>query len=178
MSFGYFSYPLPTNEPVLQYTPGSAERATLKKTLAELKKNTIDVPMYIGDEEVRTNKKLPLNPPHEIKHTLGYYHEGNDKHVHMAIDAALKAKDAWANMPWEERAHIFLKAADLISTKYRSYMNGTTMLGQSKNPYQAEIDSACELIDFLRFNVSFMSEIYNEQPISSPGVWNRIEYRS
>ena len=177
MSFGYFSYPLPTNEPVLQYTPGSAERATLKKTLAELKKNTIDVPMYIGDEEVRTNKKLPLNPPHEIKHTLGYYHEGNDKHVHMAIDAALKAKDAWANMPWEERAHIFLKAADLISTKYRSYMNGTTMLGQSKNPYQAEIDSACELIDFLRFNVHFLSEIYKQQPFSSVGVHNRMEWR-
>jgi 1-pyrroline-5-carboxylate dehydrogenase len=177
MSFGYFSYPLPTNEPVLQYAPSSAERATLKKTLAELKKNMIDVPMYIGHEEVRTNKKLPLNPPHEIKHTLGYYHEADEKHVRMAIDAALKAKEAWANMSWEERAHIFLKAADLISTKYRAYMNGTTMLGQSKNPYQAEIDSACELIDFLRFNVHFLSEIYKQQPFSSAGVHNRMEWR-
>src|SRR6266496_428548 len=177
MSFGYFSYPLPTNEPVSQYAPGSVERATLKKTLAELKKNTIDVPMYIGGEEVRTGKKLPLNPPHEIKHTLGYYYEGDEQHVRMAIDAALKARDAWANMPWEDRAHIFLKAADLISTKYRSYMNGTTMLGQSKNPYQAEIDSACELIDFLRFNVHFLSEIYKQQPISSFAIHNRMEYR-
>ncbi len=177
MSFGYFSYPLPTNEPVSQYAPGSVERATLKKTLAELKKNTIDVPMYIGGEEVRTGKKLPLNPPHEIKHTLGYYYEGDEQHVRMAIDAALKARDAWANMPWEDRAHIFLKAADLISTKYRSYMNGTTMLGQSKNPYQAEIDSACELIDFLRFNVHFLSEIYKQQPFSSTGVHNRMEWR-
>jgi 1-pyrroline-5-carboxylate dehydrogenase len=177
MSLGYFSYPLPTNEPVLQYAPGSAERATLKKTLTELKKNTIDVPMYIGGKEVRTEKKLALNPPHEIKHTLGYYHEGDGQHVRMAIDAALKAKEAWANMPWEERAHIFLKAADLISTKYRAYMNGTTMLGQSKNPYQAEIDSACELIDFLRFNVHFLSEIYKQQPFSSTGVHNRMEWR-
>jgi len=177
MSFGYFSYPLPTNEPVLQYAPGSAERATLKKTLAELKKNTVDVPMYIGGKEVRTGKKLPLNPPHEIKHTLAYYHEGGEQHVRMAIDAALKARQAWADMPWEERAHIFLKAADLISTKYRAYMNGTTMLGQSKNPYQAEIDSACELIDFLRFNVHFLSEIYKQQPVSSTGVHNRMEWR-
>src|SRR3954451_16911970 len=177
MSLGYFSYPLPTNEPVFQYAPRSTERATLKKTLAELKKNTIDVPMYIGGKEVRTDKKLALNPPHEIKHTLGYYHEGDAQNVHMAIDAALKAKEAWANMPWEERAHIFLKAADLISTKYRSYMNGTTMLGQSKNPYQAEIDSACELIDFLRFNVHFLSEIYKQQPLNEPGVHNRMEWR-
>jgi 1-pyrroline-5-carboxylate dehydrogenase len=177
MSFGYFSYPLPTNEPVLQYTPGSAERATLKKALTELKKNTVDVPMYIGGEEVRTGKKLPLNPPHEIKHTLAYYHEGGEQHVRMAIEAALKARDGWANMSWEERAHIFLKAADLISTKYRAYMNGTTMLGQSKNPYQAEIDSACELVDFLRFNVHFLSEIYKQQPVSSTGVHNRMEWR-
>jgi len=107
MSLGYFYYPMPANEPVLQYAPGSQERATLKKTLAELKKNTIDAPMYIGGKEVRTEKKLPLNPPHEIKHTLGYYYEGSEKDVRMAIDAAMKAKDAWANMPWEERANIF-----------------------------------------------------------------------
>ena len=177
MSLGYFYYPMPANEPVLQYAPGSAERTTLKKTLAELKKNSIDVPMYIGGEEVRTEKRLPLNPPHEIKHTLGYYYEGNEEHVSMAIDAAMKAKDAWANMPWEERANIFLKAADLISTKYRAYMNGTTMLGQSKSVFQAEIDSACELIDFLRFNVHFLSEIYKQQPVSSPGIHNRMEWR-
>src|SRR5690348_8907872 len=177
MSLGYFYYPLPANEPVLQYAPGSAERATLKKTLGELKKNTIDVPMYIGGAEVRTEKKLPFNPPHEIKHTLGFYYEGNEENVRMAIDAAMKAKDAWANMPWEERANIFLKAADLISTKYRAYMNGTTMLGQSKNIFQAEIDSACELIDFLRFNVHFLCEIYKQQPVSSVGVHNRMEWR-
>src|SRR3954468_11597532 len=177
MSLGYFYYPLPANEPVLQYAPGSAERATLKKTLAELKNNTIDVPMYIGGGEVRTEKKLPLKPPHEIKHTLGYYYEGNEEHVRMAIDAAMKAKDAWANMPWEERANIFLKAADLISTKYRAHMNGTTMLGQSKNVFQAQIDSACELIDFLRFNVHFLSQIYKQQPISGTGMHNRMEYR-
>src|SRR6476661_2736152 len=177
MSLGYFYYPMPANEPVLQNAPGSQERATLKKTLAELKKNTIDAPMYIGGKEVRTEKKLPLNPPHEIKHTLGYYYEGSEKDVRMAIDAAMKAKDAWANMPWEERANIFLKAADLISTKYRSYMNGTTMLGQSKNVFQAEIDSACELIDFLRFNVHFLCEIYKQQPVSVTGMNNRTEWR-
>lgn len=177
MNLGYFSYPLPANEPVLQYAPGSAEKATLKKTLAELKKKAIDVPMYIGGKPVRTGNKIPMHPPHEIAHTLGYFHEGDEKHVKLAIDAALKAKESWADMPWEDRANIFLKAADLIATKYRSYMNGTTMLGQSKNAYQAEIDSACELIDFLRFNVHFLSEIYKQQPISSPGVHNRMEWR-
>lgn len=177
MNLGYFSYPLPANEPVLQYAPGSAEKATLKRTLAELKKKPIDVPMYIGGKPVRTGNKIAMHPPHEIAHTLGYFHEGDEKHVKMAIDAALKAKESWAAMPWEDRANIFLKAADLIATKYRSYMNGTTMLGQSKNAYQAEIDSACELIDFLRFNVHFLSEIYKQQPISSPGVHNRMEWR-
>lgn len=177
MSLGYFSYPMPVNEPVLSYAPGSAEKATLKKTLAELKSKEADIPMYIGNKEVRTNKKVALHPPHEIKHTLGYFHAGDEKHVKMAIDAALAAKENWSNMSWENRAAIFLKAADLISTKYRSYLNGCTMLGQSKNAFQAEIDSACELIDFLRFNVHFLSEIYQQQPISSPGMHNRLEYR-
>lgn len=177
MSLGYFSYPMPVNEPVLQYAPGSPEKAALKKTLAELKKKQHEVPMYIGGKAVKTGKKISMHPPHEIAHTLGYFHEGEEKHVKLAIDAALKAREAWAAMPWEERAHIFLKAADLISTKYRSYMNGTTMLGQSKNAYQAEIDSACEIIDFLRFNVHFLSEIYKQQPISSPGMHNRTEWR-
>jgi 1-pyrroline-5-carboxylate dehydrogenase len=177
MSLGYFNYPLPVNEPVLNYAPGSPERETLKKTLAELKKKEMDIPMYIGAEEVRSGNKKPIHPPHEISHTLGYFHAGNETHVAQAIDAALKARTAWANLDWENRANIFLKAADLISGKYRSYMNGTTMLGQSKNAYQAEIDSACELIDFLRFNVHFLSEIYRQQPISSPGMHNRMEYR-
>jgi len=177
MSLGYFSYPLPVNEPVLQYGPGTAEKKRLKEVLAELKKQEADIPMYIGGKEIRTNKKLPLHPPHEHAHTLGYFHEGEAKHVQQAISAALAAKENWAAMSWENRANIFLKAADLIATKYRPYMNGTTMLGQSKNAYQAEIDAACELIDFLRFNVHFLSEIYKQQPISSPGMHNRLEYR-
>ena len=177
MSLGYFSYPMPINEPVLSYAPGSPERKRLKEVLVELKKEKIDVPMYIGSKEVRTNKKGTLNPPHEIAHTLGTYSEGDERHVKQAIDAALAAKESWANMDWETRANIFLKAADLMATTYRPYMNGTTMLGQSKNAFQAEIDAACELIDFLRFNVHFLSEIYKQQPISSPGMHNRMEYR-
>ncbi len=177
MSLGYFSYPMPVNEPVLQYAPGSPERTALKQTLTELKKKPVDIPMYIGGKAVRTGKKIAIHPPHEIAHTLGFFHAGEEKHVHQAIDAALKAKEAWAEMSWENRAHIFLKAADLLANKYRFHMNGTTMLGQSKTAYQAEIDSACELIDFLRFNVHFLSEIYKQQPISSPGMHNRLEWR-
>jgi 1-pyrroline-5-carboxylate dehydrogenase len=177
MSFGYFSYPMPANEPVLNYAPGSSERKQLKKVLSELKNQQTDVPMFIGNEEVRTGKKVEMHPPHEIAHTLGYYHEGNEEHIHKAIDAGLNAREAWANMPWEERAHIFLKAADLMAGKYRYHMNATTMLGQSKNAFQAEIDSACELIDFLRFNVHFLSEIYKTQPNNAPGMHNRLEFR-
>jgi 1-pyrroline-5-carboxylate dehydrogenase len=177
MNQGYFHYPTPVNEPVLSYAPGSQEKITLKKTLAELKKKEIDVPMYIGGRAVRTGNKVAMRPPHETAHILGHFHAGEAKHVEMAIEASLKAKANWENMPWEDRAHIFLKAADLISTKYRSYMNGTTMLGQSKNAYQAEIDSACETIDFLRFNVHYLSEIYKQQPVSSAGVHNRTEWR-
>ncbi|MFT4017623.1 MAG: L-glutamate gamma-semialdehyde dehydrogenase [Agriterribacter sp.] len=177
MSLGYFSYPLPVNEPVLNYAPGSNEKGLLKTTLAELKKQEADIPMYIGNKEVRTGKKIAIRPPHEKDHVLGYFHEGGEKHVQQAIDAALAAKEAWANTSWENRANIFLKAADLIATKYRSYMNGTTMLGQSKNAYQAEIDSACEIVDFLKFNVHFLSEIYKQQPISSSGIHNRLEWR-
>lgn len=177
MSLGYFSYPMPVNEPVLQYAPGSVERKQLKKVLSELKNTEIDIPMYIGGNEVRTGKKTALHPPHEIAHTLGYFHSGDETHVRQAIEAAMNARETWAAMPWEERAHIFLKAADLMAGKYRFHMNGTTMLGQSKNPFQAEIDSACELIDFLRFNVHFLSEIYKQQPISSPGMHNRTEWR-
>jgi len=177
MNLGYFSYPMPVNEPVLNYGPGSAEKKRLKEVLAELKNEVIDVPMYIGGKEVRTNNKVAMHPPHEIKHVLGYFHAGEEKHVHLSIEAALAAKESWADMSWENRANIFLKAADLLATKYRPYINGTTMLGQSKNAYQAEIDAACELIDFLRFNVHFLSEIYKQQPVSSPGMHNRMEYR-
>ena len=177
MHQGNFSYPLPVNEPVLNYAPGSKERETLKATLALLKNEQIDVPMYIGGEEVKTDKKVAIHPPHERGHVLGHFSQGEKTHVQQAVDAALKAKESWANMSWENRAGIFLKAADLIATKYRSYMNGTTMLGQSKNAYQAEIDSACEIIDFLRFNVHFLDQIYRQQPISSPGMHNRMEYR-
>ena len=177
MNFGYFNYPMPVNEPVLSYAPGTAEREALQKTLGELKKDTIDIPMYISGQEVRTGNKIALHPPHEIAHILGYFHEGDETHVTQAIEAALKAKQAWAQLSWENRAAIFLKAADLLATKYRFLINGTTMLGQSKNPFQAEIDSACELIDFLRFNVHFLSEIYRQQPISSEGIHNKLEYR-
>jgi 1-pyrroline-5-carboxylate dehydrogenase len=177
MQYGDFYYPLPVNEPVLNYAPGSAEKKRLKEVLKELKATKVDVPMYIGAEEVRTNKTQDIHPPHEHKHVLGKFHTGDATHVKKAINAALKVKDKWANLSWENRANIFLKAADLLATTYRPYINGTTMLGQSKNAYQAEIDAACELIDFLRFNVHFLSEIYRQQPISSPGVYNRLEYR-
>lgn len=177
MSLGTFSYPLPVNEPVLNYGPGSAEKKRLKEVLAILKKEKADIPMYIGGKEVRTNKTQSIHPPHETKHTLGSFHIGTEKHVQQAIDAALAAKDNWAAMSWEDRAAIFLKAADLIASKYRPYINGTTMLGQSKNAYQAEIDAACELIDFLKFNVHYLSEIYKQQPISGPGMHNRLEFR-
>ncbi len=177
MSLGYFSYPMPQNEPVLSYAPGSPERKRLKEVLTELKRAKTDVPMYIGGKEVRTGKKVAIHPPHDIKNTLAHFHAGEEKHVQQAIDAALAARESWSNMDWETRANIFLKTADLMATKYRPYMNGTTMLGQSKNVFQAEIDSACELIDFLRFNVHFLSEIYKQQPFSSPGMHNRMEYR-
>ncbi len=177
MSLGYFNYPLPANEIVHQYAPNSSEKIKLKAALNELKNKETDVPMFIGGKEVRTNKKIAIHPPHEKAHTLGYFHEGDETHVRQAVEAALEAKDAWANIPWEDRAHIFLKAADLVAGKYRAYMNGTTMLGQSKNAYQAEIDSACELADFLRFNVHYLSEIYKQQPLNASGVHNRLEWR-
>lgn len=177
MSIGTFSYPLPTNEPVLGYAPGTAEKLALKKALFELKSTRLDVPMYIGSKEVRTGKMGDIRPPHEHAHLLGQFHRGEEKHVRLAIDAAAQARTSWSAMAWEQRAHIFLKAADLLATKYRSYINATTMLGQSKNAFQAEIDAACELIDFLRFNVHFLSEIYKQQPISGAGMHNRMEYR-
>jgi 1-pyrroline-5-carboxylate dehydrogenase len=177
MNIGNFSYPMPANEPVLGYAPGSREKALLKEALKECKSKKADIPMYIGGEEVRTGKKVEIRPPHERNHVLGYFHQGDATHVRKAISAALRAKDKWSSMSWENRANIFLKAADLLATKYRPAMCAATMLGQSKNAFQAEIDAACELIDFLRFNVHFLSEIYRQQPISSPGIHNRMEYR-
>ncbi len=177
MQFGDFYYPSPVNEPVFNYAPGCAERLALKNALKSMKSEKIDVPMYIGSEEIRTGNKVEMRPPHEHKHILGHFHTGNASHVTKAINAALKAKDKWAAMSWENRANIFLKAADLLATKYRPFINAATMLGQSKNVIQAELDSACELIDFLRFNVHFLSDIYRQQPISGVGMNNRVEYR-
>jgi len=177
MPKGFFNVPYPKNEPVLSYAAGSKERIALKQALAEARAQVLDIPMYIGEAEVRSENKKPLSPPHDHGHLLAHFHEGDSGHVEQAINAALGAKELWTNLGWEQRASIFLKAADLLAGPYRYKMNAATMLGQSKNAYQAEIDSACELIDFLRFNVHFMTQIYHEQPESSPGVWNRMEYR-
>ncbi|MGA0558461.1 L-glutamate gamma-semialdehyde dehydrogenase [Larkinella sp. VNQ87] len=178
MSNGFFRVPEPANEPVFTYAPGSPERAKLKAALADARAREVDIPMYIGEAEVRTKKKVAICPPHDHQHLLGYYNEGDRSHVQAAIDAALVAKTAWDALPWPERAAIFLKAADLVAGPYRARINAATMLGQSKNAFQAEIDSACELIDFLRFNVHYMAQIYSAQPNSSAGVWNRMEHRS
>lgn len=177
MPKGVYHIPVPKNEPVLSYGPGTKERAALRKALEVARGQVADIPMYIGGEEVRTGNRVALHPPHDHQHLLGYFHEGEAGHVDQAIQAALNAKPLWADLDWEHRASIFLKAADLLAGPYRYEINAATMLGQSKNAYQAEIDSACELIDFLRFNVYFMGQLYNEQPESSPGVWNRMEYR-
>jgi 1-pyrroline-5-carboxylate dehydrogenase len=178
MSTGFFKVPAPVNEPVLNYAPGSLERAELKAALKTLKSETADLPMFIGGEEVRTGKKEEIRPPHERNHLLGHYHKGDGGHVSAAINAALKAKHDWENMAWEHRSAIFLKAADLLAGPYRARINAATMLGQSKNAFQAEIDAACELIDFLRFNVAFATDIFAQQPISSRGIWNRTEQRA
>jgi 1-pyrroline-5-carboxylate dehydrogenase len=172
-----YQVPLPQNEPVLNYAPGSVETINVKKAIAELRSRTLEIPMYIGANEVFTDKKIKLSPPHDHQHVLGYASEGDASHVNEAIGAALEARNNWASLPWNERAAVFLKAADLIAGPYRAKINAATMLGQSKNAFQAEIDAACELIDFLRFNVAFYQEIMAEQPQSSKGVWNKLEYR-
>jgi 1-pyrroline-5-carboxylate dehydrogenase len=177
MHNGHFHFHQPVNEPVLAYAPGTNERKALQLALKELKSKTHDIPMYIGGKEVRSNKQTELRPPHETAHLIGQFHVSDTTHINDAIASALAAREAWANTPWEHRAAIFMKAAELLATKYRFKMNAATMLGQSKNAFQAEIDSACELIDFLRFNVHFLSKIYNEQPISPQGFNNRLEYR-
>jgi 1-pyrroline-5-carboxylate dehydrogenase len=177
MPKGVYKLPHVTNEPVKSYAPGSPERKELKAKLAEVKKSVVDIPMIIGGKEVRTGKLMEIRPPHEHKHLLGHYHQGDATHVQMAVEAALKAKPAWEKMHWESRAAIFLKAAELIAGPYRQQMNAVTMLGQSKNAFQAEIDCVCELADFYRFNVKNMYEIYGMQPNSAPGIWNRQVWR-
>lgn len=170
--------PIAVNEPVRSYIPGSKERESLINKYKELyNQQPIDVPMYIGSEKVYSDEKVAMTPPHEHGKVIGYYNKGSKKHVEQAIEAALKAKSKWAAMPWEERAAIFLKAADLLAGPFRDKLNAATMLAQSKNVFQAEIDAACELIDFLRFNVQYMTDIYRQQPESQPGMWNRLQYR-
>lgn len=177
MSNAIFEVPQVTNEPVLSYAPGSPEKAALKAAIAAMKEQQISIPMTIGGDKITTSNTIDIHPPHELKHTLGQYCKGDSSHVHQAIEAAMAAKPAWEAMPWQERAAIFLKAADLISGPYRAKMNAATMLGQSKNVYQAEIDAVAELVDFFRFNVQYMTEIYQQQPNSGKNIWNRLEYR-
>tara|TARA_B100001758_G_scaffold77531_1_gene65600 strand:- start:1008 stop:2639 length:1632 start_codon:yes stop_codon:yes gene_type:complete len=177
MNNAYFEIPIPVNEPVKEYRPGSSEKKELKKELSNLKNNEVDIPMYIGDKEVRTENKIRISPPHDHSHTLGYYNQGDETHIQMAIDAAMDAKEKWNDIGPVKRANIFLKAAELIAGPYRAKINASTMLGQSKNVFQAEVDAACELIDFLRFNPHYMSNIYKEQPLSPEGMKNSLEYR-
>ncbi|MBL4669100.1 MAG: L-glutamate gamma-semialdehyde dehydrogenase [Flavobacteriales bacterium] len=177
MANAFFNVPIADNEPVLGYAPGSSEKEELQAVYAEMKESVIDAPMFIGGEEVRTDNKVSIHPPHDHKHLLGHFNMGTGAHVTQAIDAALAARSEWANTPWQDRAAIFLKAAELLAGPYRARMNASTMLCQSKNAMQAEIDAACELIDFFKFNVQYMTDIYAEQPDSLPGMWNRLEYR-
>jgi len=177
MANGFFRVPEPKNEPVKSYAPGCTERAELKKAIEDARASVIDIPMIIGGKEVRTEKQIPVYPPHERNHLLGHYHRGDASHVQMAIKAAMDAKPRWEALPWEQRAAIFLKAAELLAGPYRAKINAATMIGQSKNVFQAEIDSAAEMIDFLRYNIKFMTEIYSQQPESGPRVWNRLEQR-
>jgi 1-pyrroline-5-carboxylate dehydrogenase len=178
MSNAFYKVPVAVNEPVKSYALNSPEKNSLINKYKEMyKQDEIDVPMYIGDQEIRTEDKRPMTPPHDHNKVLGYYNYGNGTHVEMAIEKALEAKSAWANLPWEQRASIFLKAADLLAGPFRDRMNAATMLAQSKNVFQAEIDAACEMVDFFRFNVQYMTQIYKEQPDSQPGMWNRLEYR-
>ena len=175
---GFFKLPHPINETVNDYAPGSAERNKLKAALASARSRVEDIPMYINGAEIRTGNTSEIFPPHDLGHKIGFYHNGDRSHLSQAIDAALAAKPMWEAMPWEQRAAIFLKAAELLAGPYRYEINAATMLAQSKNAYQAEIDAACEMIDFLRFNVHYMEEIYNEQPpANAKGIWNRLEYR-
>lgn len=178
MSNAFFSVPKAINEPVKSYASGSLERQNLLEEYRNLyHQEPIDIPMYIGGKEVRTPNKKAIAPPHEHAKTLGFFNYGNETHVMQAIDAALEARRTWSKLPWQDRAAVFLRAADLLAGPFRDKMNAATMLGQSKNMFQAEIDAACELIDFFRFNVQYMTQIYKEQPESLPGMWNRLDYR-
>ncbi len=177
MANGFFKVPKAINETVREYAPNSPERKSLLAMYKKMYNENIDVPAYIGSEEIRTGKTGEMHPPHDFKHSLGKFHLAEKEHIEKAVAVALEARKKWATTPWEERAAIFLKAADLLAGPYRDKLNAATMLAQSKNVHQAEIDAACELIDFFRFNVEFMTEIYQNQPISSPGIWNRMEYR-
>ncbi|MGB0167477.1 MAG: L-glutamate gamma-semialdehyde dehydrogenase [Luteibaculum sp.] len=177
MSNAFFQVPKAVNEPIYDYAPGTPEKEQLVKALKELRASKIDVPLYIGGEEIHTDDKRPMSPPHDHQHILGHFSYGTKLHVEKAIKAALDARKKWSKMAWQDRAAIFLKAAELISTKYRYRMNAGTMLAQSKNAFQSEIDAVCELIDFLRYNVEFMTEIYQKQPENAKGIWNRLEYR-
>jgi 1-pyrroline-5-carboxylate dehydrogenase len=174
---GFFQVPVAVNEPILTYAPGSRERAELQAMLKEMRSREVELPMIIGGKKVKSGKMERIFPPHDIKHTLGYYHQGGATHVEMAIEAAMQAKKDWNALSWEHRASIFLKAADLLSGPYRARLNAATMLGQSKNAYQSEIDAACELADFFRFGVREMTRIYSMQPESVRGIWNYNEYR-
>ena len=178
MSNAIFKVPTAINEPVKGYAPGSPEREELLAKYKEMYNQApIDVPMYIGGKEVRTDDKRKITPPHDHSKVLGHFNYGEAKHVEQAIEAALAAREQWANLDWNQRAAIFLKAADLLAGPFRAKMNAATMLGQSKNVFQAEIDASCEFIDFLRFNVQYLTQIYKEQPDSLPGMWNRLDYR-
>ena len=178
MSKGFYQMPYPENELVRNYEPNSLELENLiNKYESMYHQKPIHIPLYIGSEEVKTDNRLPMNPPHDHEHNLGDFSVGDASHVEDAINCAMKAKSAWSSLPWESRATIFLKAADLLAGPYRDEMNAATMLCQSKNVFQAEIDASCELIDFLRFNVAYMQQIYAEQPESSDGILNRLEYR-
>ncbi|MGV3460015.1 MAG: L-glutamate gamma-semialdehyde dehydrogenase [Flavobacterium sp.] len=177
MPKGIYNVPKAINEPVKSYAPGSPEREQVAAKFKEMYNSTVDVPLYIGAEEIRTGKTKNINPPFDHKKVVGTYHEAEKHHIERAVEAALAAKKQWAAMAWEHRASIFLKAAELLAGPYRAKINASTMIGQAKTVHQAEIDSACEFIDFLRFNVEFMTKIYAEQPISSEGIWNRMEHR-
>jgi len=169
--------PYPTNEPILSYAPGSPEKKEVLEMYDRLYTTTTEIPMRIGNRDVTTDETASMHPPHDHQHQLGVYHKANKKNIEDAIATALEARKAWSQMPWESRAAIFLKAADLVAGPYRAKINAATMLAQSKTIFQAEIDAACEYIDFLRFNVQYMQEIYENQPENSPGIWNRLSYR-
>ncbi|MBU0559468.1 MAG: L-glutamate gamma-semialdehyde dehydrogenase [Bacteroidetes bacterium] len=177
MSNAFFKVPIPVNEPIKSYAPGSPEKSELKSKIVELKSKHIEIPLIISGKEVKTGKTEQMVIPHDKNHVLGIYHKAGKEEVEMAIEAALAAREEWAAMPWEHRVAIFLKMAELLAGPWRSTLNAATMLGQSKTSFQAEIDSACELIDFWRFNSYYMAQLMADQPLSSPGVWNRVEYR-